>query len=298
MILGSSLARQQQRSSKEIPQEQVDPLPHRLPEEPYAEDSLARARCDKTRRTKRGRRTPSNRNRAGRRHSPKQNIEIKRKENYSMKRKSKLMLGISAMVLAAGTVGATGTFAWFQATAASVTVNNNTSATIATAEASVGGKIIKCTLTYDQTNLMPTDTSGNAKVWNANNELVDASYGAKYATVTMDIEGVDGQDYSQLGASYYYISVSTSQTKARLNHALVSSTYVGEHEAQVVKFQFSNAASLTKRTATFYLAITPVYTATSGSYSAGSVDSDAISVANDSWTFTAAATGTQTVTAS
>jgi hypothetical protein len=51
---------------------------------------------------------------------------IMERKNHSMKKRTKLMLGISALLAASAGVAATGTFAWFTATAASITYQADT----------------------------------------------------------------------------------------------------------------------------------------------------------------------------
>lgn len=196
------------------------------------------------------------------------------------------------MVLAAGAVGATGTFAWFQASAPTVTASNATAVTKVTGAASVGDVTIDVAITYDANNLMYTDTSGNAKIWNANNELVDATYGVKYTVCTVAISEHAETNYSQMGSATYYLTIANNEARVRLGPD--SGTYVGADADQVAAFSFDNKATFATKSTTFRLALTPEFSATS--YSASQID-DSFTVGTSSWSFTAATSGSATLTA-
>ena len=109
-----------------------------------------------------------------------------------MKRKSKLMLGISAMVLAAGAVGVTGTFAWFAATSPTITPTTaGQSATITSVAGftSVNGftVAVEAASISDITTVLLTDASGNTYSTlsdGGSDVLMPDASGTKIATVT------------------------------------------------------------------------------------------------------------------
>lgn len=145
--------------------------------------------------------------------------------------------------------------AWFKVGSVSATANNTTAATLTTGEASVGGVELNAAITYaSNVNLMLTDTSGNAKIWNGT-QLVEATYGAKYIQCTVTLSAKTGQNYSQMGTATYYLTISNSQERVRINHALTSDTYVGASESLVAAFDFQGKAGFDSVSTTFYLAV-------------------------------------------
>ena len=173
-----------------------------------------------------------------------------------------------------------------------MTGSNETVATKVTGAASIGDVTIDVAVTYDEENLMYTDTDGNAKIWNANNQLVDATYGVKYTVCTVTISSHDTTDYSQMGTATYYLKIANSSDRVRLGPN--SGTFVGEDADQVAAFSFDGASTFATKTTLFRLALSPVYDATS--YSSSQIDTS-FTVAANTWSFTAATTGTPTLAA-
>lgn len=82
-----------------------------------------------------------------------------------MKRKSKLMLGISALLVAAGAIGATGTFAWYSTTAASKSESATALGALTVASGSESLNAVKFNITAHDgapTSLIYTNKTGRA----------------------------------------------------------------------------------------------------------------------------------------
>ena len=107
-----------------------------------------------------------------------------------MKRKSKLMLGISALLVAAGAVGVTGTFAWFQQTGtANITPASGTTASVDAVNgvANLGTFTVTASAKANPGSVRLTDASGNTYLWDgaSNNSVTDN--GNAMAEVTIQI---------------------------------------------------------------------------------------------------------------
>ena len=139
-----------------------------------------------------------------------------------------------------------------------MTVNKNADA-IAVATPDVVDAQIKVTIATEETEkLMYTDTSGNAKVA-TNGGLVDATYGVKYYLLTVDVETVAAQDYSQLNGTYY-VHIDNGHAQVRLSNVLTSDHVGADVSGLYTSFSIS-AGVITHTQAKMYLAVTPLYTA-------------------------------------
>lgn len=135
--------------------------------------------------------------------------------------------------------------------------------------------------------LVYSTTDGAAKIWNGTH-LVDA-IGVKYVTCTITISAKDGENYTALGNSSYYIKIHNGNSKVRIGAALNGNGVVGATADLNAKFTFDNAASLISKTTTFKLSVTPTYAESADNqYNEGSVDT-ATSIAPGDWTFTVSA---------
>lgn len=113
-----------------------------------------------------------------------------------MKKRSKLMLGLSAMLLATAGVAATGTFAWFTATNANITPGAAATGTLtsSTAAENLGAFTITPEIVADFSDPVAvalTDSYGKTYIMNASNTSVKTDVSAqnatKYATVELKL---------------------------------------------------------------------------------------------------------------
>jgi len=181
--------------------------------------------------------------------------------------------------------------AWLQVNAG-VQANNTTTATLTTAEASVGGVELNVAITYAaNTNLVYTDESGNAKVWNGQT-LVDQA-GDKYVVCTVTLSAKTGESYSDMGTETYYLKIANTNNRVRLGPA--SGTYVGADADQYAAFSFDGAATFATKTTTLWVAVSPEFT--NSTWDSNKVDSSTLTIAADGWSFSASKSATATLTA-